>query len=973
MYTFNSTFDELHGVLFPANSSATFLSTGLGSYKKNHSSELNLSEPALLISDDLWIELWKTSGNGNEMTFQEASFSVEFTMSIYRPIGGRSSSLIFTIIPNGFPYNNRSLLFADQLFSSRDTSESIVIMNTTDLADNIFIIIASECEMILINVTFFCLEIISIESRPDHSTIYNYTFSIDYNHFGHNMTVQVSVVLGDGQEQKSSGSKSGINFTNIYSQFGLFSFSSSMGQLFQLHTWNSTVDRLSDELGDSHEKKDTTFIILSSVIGSAAVTVATAAAVYCYFNSKYRGWKMELDQLAKSMQQLPGVPTQFSFSDIRRATNNFHETTQLGRGGFGSVYRCSLPGPKKGETLEVAVKKFSRDDNRRYEDFLAEVSVINRLRHKNIVPLVGWSYNKGEPLLVYEYMPNGSLDQHLFRRSGANQQQPTPISTWDTRYNMVKDIATGLQYVHHEYEPRVLHRDIKANNIMVDSGFQGRLGDFGLACVVANGKEPYTDIGAPGTLGFRAPEYIHSGKATTKSDIFAFGVLVLEIVTGKMAVDAQHCHLTDWVWNLHKEGRLPDAIDPTLTTEFHTSDAKRLLLLGLACSQPNPSDRPTMLKALQIITKSEPLPDVPLKKPRFVWPPEEEQTVISDYSYNTEQSSLGVHQTIGIEMSEAGHASSSENGGNVFVHTFSGWSYSKGEPLLVYEYMPNGSLDQHLFCRNGGNQQQPTPISTWDTRYNMVKDIATGLHYVHHEYEPRVLHRDIKANNIMIDSGFQGCLGDFGLACVVANGKESYTDIGAPGTLGFRVPEYIHSGKATTKSDIFAFGVLVLEIVTGKVAIDAQHHHHTDWVWHLHKEGRLPDAIDPTLTTEFEASDAKRLLLLGLACSQPNPSDRPTMVKALQIITKSEPPPDVPLEKPRFVWPPEEEQTVIFDYSYSTEQSSLGVHQTIGIEMSEAVQASSSENGGNGLHHRPIARPSVNRSSSPFITLQRSD
>ena len=173
-------------------------------------------------------------------------------------------------------------------------------------------------------------------------------------------------------------------------QFGFFSFYSSMGQLFQLDTFNSTVERLSDNLKIiPHKKKWTTIIVLSSVLGSAAATVVTVVAVYCYFNSKYRGWKKELDQLAKSMQLLPGVPTQFSFSDIRRATNNFHETTKLGRGGFGAVYRCRLPGAKKGEALEVAVKKFSRDDNRRYEDFLAEVSVINRLRHKNIVPLVG--------------------------------------------------------------------------------------------------------------------------------------------------------------------------------------------------------------------------------------------------------------------------------------------------------------------------------------------------------------------------------------------------------------------------------------------------------------------------------------------------------------------------------------------------------------------------------------------------------
>ncbi|RLN24807.1 hypothetical protein C2845_PM07G00970 [Panicum miliaceum] len=565
MYTLSDTFDNLHGYLIPANSSSTFLSAGLGSYKKLPTSKLNLSEPGLLILDDQWIKLWGVSGDGT--TIHEASFSVVFTMSIYQPNNQKT--------PAGEPLGGVD------------------------------------------------------------STKANYSILIDYNSVGHNMTVQVSVVDREDEGKQSSGSKQLISFSNISSQFGFFSFSSSIGQLFQLHTLNSTVERLSDELETiPHKKKWTTTIILSSVLRSAAATVVTAAVVYCYFNSKYRGWKKELDQLAKTMQLLPGVPTQFNFSDIRRATNNFHETTKLGRGGFGAVYRCSLPGPKKGEALEVAVKKFNRDDNRRYEDFLAEVSVINRLRHKNIVPLVGWSYNKGEPLLIYEYMPNGSLDQHLFSGSG------------------------GLHYVHHEYEPRVLHRDIKANNIMIDSAFQGRLGDFGLACVVAEGKNSYTDIGAPGTVGFRAPEYVHSGKATTKSDIFAFGVLILEIVTGKVAVDAQFCHVTDWVWHLHREGSLLDAIDPLLTTEFHASDAKRLLLLGLACSNPNPSDRPTMVEAVQIITKLAPPPDVPLDKPRFVWPPEG-LSLSSDYS--TEPSSLGSSLTVGIEMT-------AENGGNSLHH-----------------------------------------------------------------------------------------------------------------------------------------------------------------------------------------------------------------------------------------------------------------------------------------------------------------
>ncbi|CAO2199111.1 unnamed protein product [Urochloa humidicola] len=670
MYILNTTFDQLDGslYLFPTNLSFVHLSDDLGSYKKHHPSNLNLSEWGVFIMDDPF-EFWEleTSSDGRT-SIQEASFNIVFTMSIYQPKDPDTpSSLIFTILPDGDSLDTDESLLATQLNCSLNPIFHPIVDEASIGGDYFFTISAGECNQTIVNDTVIYVRIDTDPSgEGNYSNTTNYSFSIHYNPSGCNMEVKVSVDVEN--EQQSSGSQLGINCSSITSQFGVFSFSSSIGQLFQLHTWNLTIDRLPDQLEISRKKKWTA-VILSSVLGSAAATVATAVVVvYYYFNSKYRGWKKELDQLAKSMQLLPGVPTQFSFSDIRRATNNFHETTKLGRGGFGAVYRCRLPGPKRGEALEVAVKKFSRDDNRRYEDFLAEVSVINRLRHKNIVPLVGWSYNKGEPLLIYEYMPNGSLDQHLFGRSGGKQQQPTQIDMWDTRYNMVKDIATGLHYVHHEYEPRVLHRDIKANNIMIDSSFQGRLGDFGLACVVAEGKNSYTDIGAPGTLGFRAPEYIHSGKATTKSDIFAFGVLILEIVTGKVAIDAQYRHITDWVWQLHKDGRLLDAIDPLLTTEFNPSDAGRLLLLGLACSNPNPSDRPTMEKALQIITKSEPPPDVPLEKPRFVWLPlEEGQFLSSDFSTELSNSLAGTSLTSGIEMTERGQASSA-NGGNSSHH-----------------------------------------------------------------------------------------------------------------------------------------------------------------------------------------------------------------------------------------------------------------------------------------------------------------
>ncbi|CAN6270834.1 unnamed protein product, partial [Urochloa humidicola] len=616
-YTTNTTISKVDGDLFLLNPGSTLLPGSLGFYK-NHSSNLNLSAPGLFVIRDE-IDLWVHGNNG---AVHKTSFSVVFTMSMYQLKVNGNLGLIFAMIPQVDFYNSIAM--------HRSSSDwyPTSIPYSGPLAGNHVMVQAGAFSWISANDTIICLK---ISMEPMSSTV------------------------GDTGQSNPASFKAIMPLNNVdYGSiwpYGLFTFSSSMGQLLKLHAWNLTVERSSE----NQAKKGFTAVILSTVMGSAAATALMAAGMYWYFNSRYRMYKKDLDQLAKSMQLLPGMPTKFSFTDIKKATRNFHESMRLGQGGFGAVYRCKLLSPeKKGEMLEVAVKKFSRNDNRYYEDFLTEVSAINRLRHKKIVPLVGWSYNKGEPLLVYEYMPNGSLDQHLFHKGGSPKHHP--IHRWETRYNIVKDIATGLHYVHHEYEPTVLHRDIKSNNIMIDSTFQARLGDFGLACVVAEGKNSYTDIRAPGTLGFRSPEYILSGKATTKSDVFAFGVLILEIVTGKTAVNnKQFSHVTDWVWHLHRDGTLLGAVDPVLTTNgFEASDARRLLLLGLACSSPNPSERPTMVEALQIVTKSAPPPDVPLEKPRFVWP-QEGHSLSSGHS--TELSVLDSSLTMEVEMTGGGQAS----------------------------------------------------------------------------------------------------------------------------------------------------------------------------------------------------------------------------------------------------------------------------------------------------------------------------
>ncbi|CAL5077866.1 unnamed protein product [Urochloa decumbens] len=646
-YTWNTSFEQMNqGLLFHSvNRSLTLQPGSLGYYMRN-SSQLGFS-----LTDAGWFIIpkgfdpWKTSRGDERVDVHEASFSIVFTMRAVVVSTG-TTTLVFDILPRLEP-PSPPLPFPDRRIPQP------VEIETLD------------------NTTFHSGRTIRVKitSNLQPAGQYMYSVQINYDRAAQNLSVYLAysdagTEMPDGATMHlDDGQTDTVHLDDALSPDGLdFAFSSTMEQLLQLHTWNFTIEV--PETGRSQGANTVT--ILSSVLGSAAAASAIAAAVYFYLNSKYRRWKKDLDQLAKTMQRLPGVPMQVDFADIRKATNNFHENMRLGQGGFGAVYRCRLPAPwQGGDLMEVAIKKFTRADNRGYEDFLAEVSIINRLRHKNIVPLVGWSYNRGEPILIYEYMPNGSLDQQLFRTSG-DDEQTRAICQWSTRYNIVRDIATGLQYVHHEYEPMVLHRDIKASNILIDLTFQARLGDFGLACVLADGKTSFTDHGAPGTVGFRSPEYIYSGKATRKSDVFAFGVLVLEIVTGKRAVGrdvVQFGHVTDWVWKLHADGNLLAAVDAAGDggSEFDADEAVRLLLLGMACSNPNPADRPSMVDAVRIIGKSVPPPEMPRSKPPMMWPPEGWDS--SDYSTSSTSNFNRTSPTFMVETAAGRERSiSSENG-----------------------------------------------------------------------------------------------------------------------------------------------------------------------------------------------------------------------------------------------------------------------------------------------------------------------
>ncbi|XP_057464542.1 probable L-type lectin-domain containing receptor kinase S.7 [Actinidia eriantha] len=323
---------------------------------------------------------------------------------------------------------------------------------------------------------------------------------------------------------------------------------------------------------------------------------------------KWRGIRMEKSFKA----ELVTGPRQFSYRELKSATRGFHSSRIVGRGAFGTVYKAHFE-----DSGSVSAVKRSKHTHEGKSEFLAELTIIAGLRHKNLVQLQGWCVEKGELLLVYEFMPNGSLDKVLYQEFDTGKFGNS--LKWSYRYNIAVGLASVLTYLHQECEQQVIHRDIKTSNVMLDVNFNPRLGDFGLARLMDHDKSPVSTLTA-GTMGYLAPEYLQYGKATEKTDVFSYGVVMLEVACGKRPIERESksekmVNLVDWVWGLHSEGRIIEAADVRLRGEFDEDEMKRILMVGLGCANPDSGPRPSMRRVLQILNgEAEPVL-VPRVKP----------------------------------------------------------------------------------------------------------------------------------------------------------------------------------------------------------------------------------------------------------------------------------------------------------------------------------------------------------------------
>ncbi|KAI3673550.1 hypothetical protein L6452_39673 [Arctium lappa] len=325
------------------------------------------------------------------------------------------------------------------------------------------------------------------------------------------------------------------------------------------------------------------------IIGSVVFFICLLGV--CYFVwLKYHSRSQE-DEIED--WELEYWPHRYSYEELKEATKGFSDDEVLGAGGFGKVYKGTL-----GNKTEVAVKCVNHNSKQGLREFMAEISSMGRLQHKNLVQMRGWCRKRNELLLVYDYMPNGSLNTWIF-------DKPKNVLGWEGRKKVLADVAEGLNYLHHGWEQVVVHRDIKSSNVLLDLDMRGRLGDFGLAKLYTQGEEPGTTR-VVGTLGYLAPELAMLASPTAASDVYSFGVVVLEVACGRKPIETwqereEDMILVDLVREKYIEGKLGELADGRIMGQYEMEEMEAVLKLGLSCCHPDPQHRPTMKEVAALL------------------------------------------------------------------------------------------------------------------------------------------------------------------------------------------------------------------------------------------------------------------------------------------------------------------------------------------------------------------------------------
>ncbi|KAI8571244.1 hypothetical protein RHMOL_Rhmol01G0104400 [Rhododendron molle] len=628
-----------------------------------------------------------------------------------------------------------------------------------------------------------------------------------------------------------------------------------------------------------------------------------------------------VDQLEESCRFFP-------LSTILKATNDFDDALVVGTGGFGKVYKAIID-----DGTVVAIKRLNAESNQGAEEFWTEVKLLSKLRHAHLVSLVGYCNEHQEMILVYEYMVNGTLASHLYKSSRDESGESISPLKWAQRLNICLGAARGLDCLHIGTKQPIIHRDVKTTNILLDENWVAKVSDFGICKLITSQTTTHVSTKVKATRGYWDPDYFYTDRVTRKSDVYAFGVVLLEVLCGRPPLDHRleedQISLILWVKDHIENGKLDRIIDPSLKGELTPQSLKYFSKLANNCLRTKPKERPTMSEVVEMLQNALTLHErkgiswgtitkafqgiklVPMGMNRcrregngngsnnFSKSLLKEHSNVDVFTYKEMRLAIKhfrpdevlckggfgvVYKGVLDESVRKGYKTTNVaikglspkgfQGENMLLAEVSylgqlshpnlvkliGYCFEDKHRLLVYEYMASGSLDMHLF-------QRDCATLTWSRRMKIALDAARGLAFLHLAERP-IIHRDFKTSNVLLDADFNAKLSGFGLARDGPMGDQTHVSTRVMGTFGYMAPEYAMTGLLTTRNDVYGFGVVLLEMLSGRKVSDAslpgEEVYLVDWALpHIHNK-KLQRILDPRVEGQYSTRTALKLQKLHL-------------------------------------------------------------------------------------------------------------
>ncbi|KAK2966754.1 hypothetical protein RJ640_003067 [Escallonia rubra] len=637
-----------------------------------------------------------------------------------------------------------------------------------------------------------------------------------------------------------------------------------------------------------------------------------------FYESKFR------EEQKPSILPPENLCRRFSIGEIQSATNGFDDRLLVGQGGFGPVFKGILD---NGATT-VAVKRLSPKSNQGAPEFWNEIEMLSRFRHSNVVSLVGYCCDCYEMILVYEYSLLGSLHDHLHKMV----KNGNPSLSWVKRLEICIGAARGLDYLHTGtgVTRGVIHRDVKSANIVLDENWAAKISDFGLSKVgPANHSFSYVSTDVKGTFGYLDPEYFVTGKLTTRSDVYSFGVVLLEVLSGRpavdMSLDEEQWGLARWSQRCIRKGVLDRIIDPSLKGKIMPDCLMEFARIAEQCLHNHPKKRPKMTEVVARLEFALAMQENVNFSGEVIfagWPHynqekadssrEDEIANACNGEYHNEQingisDSRGAYEHEKNEDHSTGHRILSVNsdghqdrqidGISDYTSAFDSEenSYNSFTPQKLSSACNSEKYDEQIdrisnhswaMVKNGN------PSLSWVKRLEICIGAARGLDYLHTGtgVTRGVIHRDVKSANIVLDENWAAKISDFGLSKVgPANHSFSYVSTDVKGTFGYLDPEYFVTGKLTTRSDVYSFGVVLLEVLSGRPAVDMSLDEEqwglARWSQRCIRKGVLDRIIDPSLKGKIMPDCLMEFARIAEQCLHNHPKKRPKMT---EVVTRLE-------------------------------------------------------------------------------------